>query len=454
MYNSIIEKLKNKNVCILGFGMEGISTYKFIRRHLKDKFITLIDKKDISNYEIISGDNNINIIFGESYLNNLDRYDLIIKSPGISFNNMNIESFKNKITSQLELLLEIFKDNVIGITGTKGKSTTSSLLYKIIKDQKVDTYLLGNISIPIFDYIEEFNKDTTLVIEMSALQLEYISVSPHIGVVLNLFEDHLDHSGTVEHYHENKMNIIKYQDENDIGIYSLDDKNTKIQLNKNKYLTNLYKVTLKNIKDKNITSLDTYNIIFNEEILCSKNIKRNILGDHNLSNIMFCLTISKILDLDIEKVKQSIKEFMPLEHRMELVGTFDGITYYNDSIATIPMATINAIESLKEVDTLIFGGMDRGIDYSDLINYLCTCNVSNLICMPTTGYKIGEELEKLNISKKIYYIDLLEDAVIKAKQITKKGKICLLSPAASSYEYFKNFEEKGKMYKEYVKNTK
>ena len=449
MYNSIIEKLKNKNICILGFGIEGISTYEFIRRHLKDKFITIIDKKDISNLDILKEDKNIKIIFGDNYLDNLDEYDLIIKTPGVSFNSININSFKDKITSQLELTLEIFKNNIIGITGTKGKSTTSSLIYKILKDSNIDTYLLGNISIPIFDYIEKFTNETILVIEMSALQLEFVKISPHIAILLNLYEDHLDHSGTLEHYHENKMNIIKYQDENDLGIYYLDNENTLKQINKNNYLSKLFSVTLNNIKQENTIHLDKKDIVLNNEVICNKNIKRNILGDHNLINIMFCLVVSKYLNLNSKKVINSIENFEPLEHRMELVGTYSGITYYNDSIATIPNATINAINTLKDVDTLIFGGMDRGIDYGEFITYLKNSNVNNLICMPTTGYKIGRQLE--NTNKNIYYIELLEEAVKKAKEVTQKGKICLMSPAASSYEYFKNFEEKGKIYKELIK---
>ena len=451
MYNKILEKLKDKNICILGFGIEGISTYKFIRKHFPNKFLTIIDKKDITNIEILRNDLNIKIVYGEEYLNNLEKYDLIIKSPGISFLGMNIAAFKEKITSQLELSLEVFKNNTIGITGTKGKSTTSSLIYKIIKDQGKDAYLLGNIGNPIFDDIEKFNIDTYLVIEMAALQLEFVDVSPHIGIVLNLFEDHLDHSGTLEHYHENKMNMFKYQDENDIAIYSLDNKNIVSQITKNKYLSKMIKVTFNNLNNKDTIYLSKDNVIFNNEILYNRNRQRNLIGEHNLSNIMFCLVVSKILELDMEKVILSIKNFTPLEHRIELVGTFNGVTYYNDSIATIPMATINAIESLEIVDTLIFGGMDREIDYSDFINYLNNSNINNLICMPTTGYKIGKELEKLHTNKNLYYIELLEDAVIKAKEVTEKGKICLMSPAASSYEYFKNFEEKGNKFKELVK---
>lgn len=448
MYNKIIEKLKDKNICILGFGREGKSTYNFIRRHLPTKFITLIDKNNLSSQ---IEDDNVKFIYGDNYLDNLNDYDLIIKTPGISLKDIDITSIKNKITSQLELVLEVFKNNTIGITGTKGKSTTTSLIYKILIDQGYDAYLLGNIGIPMLDDVERFNEKTYLIIEMSALQLEYVKISPHIGIVLNLFEDHLDHSGTVYHYHENKMNMFKYQNNNDYAIYCLDNEKTVEWVNNNNYSSKLFGITLKNSVDENTVYLKDNIVLYNGERLYNSNDKRNLLGNHNLSNIMFSLLIVKILNLDLSKAIVTINSFKPLEHRMELVGTYNDITYYNDSIATIPMATISAIETLKEVDTLIFGGMDRGIDYKDLIEYLYKSNINNLICMPTTGYKVGKEIEKLGTNKNIYYIETLEEAVKKAKEVTEKGKICLMSPAASSYEYFKNFEEKGNRFKELVK---
>lgn len=451
MYNNIIEKIKDKNICILGFGKEGKSTYKFIRRYLKEKKLTIIDKNDISDSIEPTGDKNIKLIYGENYLDNLEIYDLIFKTPGITFKDMDITNIKSKLTSQLEILLENYKDNIIGITGTKGKSTTSSLMYKILIDQGKDAYLLGNIGNPILDDIEKFNKDTYLVIEMSSHQLEFVKTSPHIGIILNLYEDHLDHAKTVEHYHECKMNMFKYQNSNDISIYSKDNLNTVNLINKKSLKSKLYSVTLNNDNSLNTIYLDNDFVKYNDKILYNKNSERNIIGNHNLSNIMFCLLISQLLNLDIEKVNKSIENFNPLCHRLELVGTYNGITYYNDAIATIPVATINAIETLKNVDTLIFGGMDRGIDYQDLIDYLKKCNVRNLICMPTTGYNIGKILEKDKINKNIYYIEMLDDAVSLAKKITEKGKICLMSPAASSYEYFKNFEEKGNKFKELVK---
>ena len=172
MYEKIIEKLKDKNISILGFGQEGKSTYHFIRKYLKTKKLTILDQHDIlSNNDYLKIDQNVNIVIGEHYLDNLEQYDLIIKTPGIALLNINTNQLKNKLTSQLELILEINKKNIIGITGTKGKSTTSSLLYTIIKEQNENVFLLGNIGRPIFDYIEQFNNQSLLVIEMSSIRI-------------------------------------------------------------------------------------------------------------------------------------------------------------------------------------------------------------------------------------------------------------------------------------------
>ena len=218
MYKQIINKLKDKKIAILGFGKEGKSTYNFIRRYLNKKKLTIIDKV---KQEI--NDEYVDIISGENYLEGLYKYDLIIKSPGITLKDIDISNFKDRITSQLELVLEVYRKNIIGITGTKGKSTTTSLIYEIIKDQRDKVFILGNIGNPLLDRVEEYDENSILVIEMSSDQLEFVDKSPHIAIILNLFEDHLDHAGTIEHYHDSKMNIFKYQDENDYCIYSDDN---------------------------------------------------------------------------------------------------------------------------------------------------------------------------------------------------------------------------------------
>ena len=211
--NKVMDFLTGKKVAILGFGKEGKSTFNYIRKHNPNFKLFILDRNEnlIDENEFLRGDILTRVITGYSYLSTLRDYDVIIKSPGISLKDIDISRFENNITSQIEIVLECFRDQVIGVTGTKGKSTTSSLIYKVLKDQNVDSLLLGNIGTPVFDFIDDIKDTTKVVIEMSSHQLEFIRTSPHIGIILNLFEDHLDHAGSVEHYYESKMNMFKYQ---------------------------------------------------------------------------------------------------------------------------------------------------------------------------------------------------------------------------------------------------
>lgn len=447
MYKEIIEKLKGKNIAILGFGREGKSTYKFIRKYLKDIHLTIIDKKD---FEL--KDTNITKVVGENYLDNLGKYDVIIKSPGISLNKIDTSSLIDKITSQLELLLEVDRKNIIGITGTKGKSTTSTLTYEVLKKQYDDVYLLGNIGTPVLDNVSKYTDETKLVIEMSSHQLEYVKTSPHIAIVLNLYQDHLDHAGTLEHYHQNKMNIFKYQDENDYAIYLDDNEYLHKLVSENDYKAIKYTVRFDNKNlSGNTTRIKGKDVYINNEMVYVDD-SRKILGDHNLKNIMFVLTICKIMNLDFLKAHRVIKEFTGLKYRMEYLGKYHEINFYNDTIATIPEATINAVNAIGNVDTLIFGGLDREIDYKDFIQFLLKSKIRNLIGMPTTGTNILKEIEN-KTDKNIFYANTLEEAHKIAIENTKKNKSCLLSPAAASYEFFKNFEEKGAAFEKIVKNN-
>lgn len=456
MCQPIIQKLQNKNIAILGFGREGISTYNFIRKHNVDCKLTIIDgnEKLIEKHDYLKGDKDLSFILGDKYLDDLTIYDLIIKTPGISLKNVDITLFKDKITSQLELVLESFRDNCIGITGTKGKSTTTSLIYSIFKEQGYDAYLLGNIGIPLLDFVDRFNKDSILVIEMSAHQLQYIKTSPKYGIILNLFEEHLDHFGSLDSYYRAKLNMFKYQKTSDYALYSIDNDSLRQYINNNHYLSQLKAISQERktntYQDEDSVYIDNNGVI---NKVYDTNDQRYLLGEHNLIDIMFALTISDIFNLDNEKTKESINSFKGLEHRLELVGTYGNVIYYNDAIATIPEATINAINTLNSVDTLIFGGMDRGINYTALVEFLAKSQVHNLIAMKDTGYKIGESISDYGTTNKIYYVESLEDAVKIAKEKTEKDKICLLSPAAPSYNAFKNFEEKGRKYKELVREN-
>ncbi len=448
MYHKILDKLLGKKIAILGFGMEGKSTYTFLRKH-SDMPLTIIDKKNVlESHPELKEDTHITCIFGEDYLEKLDGFDWIIKSPGVITKDIPTDHLP--FTSQLELLLEVARQKVIGITATKGKSTTSTLVFEALKRNGLKTYLLGNIGKPIFDEIENFEEDTWLVIEMSALQLEFVHHSPHIAAILNLYQDHLDHSGTVEHYHQNKLNIFKYQEKTDFKLYFTDIEPLNSYID-DRYQATSYALTLQDDQSLNTTSLVDGKVLLNGKELYDSHTKTALLGEHNLRNIMVVLTISEILGLDIEKTKSAIMDFQPLEHRMEKVGKYHDIIFYNDTISTIPIATIYALKTLENVDTLIFGGMDRGIDYQELTDYLNQGVVRNLICMPTTGHTIGKKINHPSVH--CYFVETLKEAVDKAKEVTRPNSICLLSPAASSYEYFKNFEEKGRAYKNLVKES-
>jgi len=444
--DDLIDYFRDKKILILGFGREGISTYKLIRKYLKEHEIYISDKQKSfwENYDFLQKDKKVKFICGEEYLEKLEDYDIVMKSPGISFSKINTANYIHKIKSQLELLLEFFNVFTIGITGTKGKSTTSSLIYKVLQEQNANSMLLGNIGVPVFDYIDKIKEDMTLVLEMSSHQLEYMELSPNISILLNVYPEHLDYYESFEKYAEAKCNIYKYQKDTDYFLYNSDNEMLSSIIENTNGKT--YKVSLKGESETAIY-LKENKIYFEGKPIYDKNEKRNLVGDYNLNNIMFVLGVSEILNLDITKTINSISTFKTLEHRLELVGEYDGILYYDNSIGTIPKATIEAVETLKNVDTLIIGGMDREIDYSEFIEYLNSCNVKNIICMPKTGHDIAKELKK----EKVYIVQNMEEAVKTAKKVTEKGKSCLLSPAAASYGFFKNFEEKGNLYKELVR---
>lgn len=357
---------------------------------------------------------------------------------------MDITEYAHKITSQLELFLEFFNAFTIGITGTKGKSTTSSLIYQMLQDQNRRSILLGNIGKPVFDFLEDFQTDTIVVLEMSSHQLEYMKRSPNIAILLNIFPDHLDHYDSYEMYGKAKCNIFEHQKSTDYFLYNADNQTIQKVMGNPKSIS--YSVSFAGNQESEIYLKDNFVFVKNTKVYDTREV-RKLAGDYSLNNIMFVLGISEILKLDLKQTVQTIKQFEPLRHRLQLVGTYEGITYYDNSIATIPEATIEAVKALKDVDTLIIGGMDRGINYTELEEFINQSQIGNIICMPKTGHDIARRLKR-----RTYLVSTMEEAVDVAKRVTTRGKSCLLSPAAASYGFFKNFEEKGDLYQRLVKS--
>lgn len=451
MKDKLIEYLLDKKIVILGFGIEGKSSYQFLRKNIPDMLITIacnqIDQEEKNEY--LEKDENLEFIVGREYLKKIENFDLILKSPGISFKGIDTSKIMDKITSQLELFLKYCECYTIGITGTKGKSTTSSLIYQMLIEQGKNTILLGNIGIPIFDHMEEIQKDSIVILEISSHTLEYIKKSPNIGIILNIYEEHLDHYDNINKYIEAKFNILKHQTKEDIAIFNYD--NLVMKQMRYPYKNTDYAISFDGEKSQEVINSiyrSQDKIFHNEEPIYETNQKRNLKGNHMLNDIMFVLAVSEVLKLDLEKTKETISNFKPLEHRMEFVGRYDDVDYYNDSIATIPESTINCVEALKRVNTLIVGGKDRQVELVKLIKYINESSIENIICMPKTGEYIFEGVKE---KKNAICVKNMQEAVEYAKKVTKKGYICVLSPAASSYGYFKDFMDRGNQFKNLVK---
>lgn len=448
MLNKLLEFLKDKRILILGVGIEGKSTYDFIRKKFPEKELFIADQniKVLEKYPEFMEDMFLEVSVGENYLNGIDEYDLIIKSPGVCLKGIDILKFENKLTNQLELLLEFVPVFTIGVTGTKGKSTTSSILYDVLKAQNKDVFLLGNIGKPIFDSLEALKKESIAVLELSSHILQYTKKSPNIAILLNIFEEHLDYYDSFEKYAEAKFNIFKFQDEKDYLIYNYDNPNMQnIKVKENDYAISIEK----NPDTENSVFVQDEYIICNSQKIMNTKIELKLKGMHNINNIMFVLAVVDILNLNFGKALKTIQNFQPLEHRCEFVAKIDSVEYYNDSIATIPEATINTIKSLENVNTLIVGGKDRNVNLQNLIDFLSKYEIENIICLPKTGEYIYEGLKNIQ-DKNLFMVQNLEEAVLIAKKQTKKDTICVLSPAASSYGFFKNFEERGDIFKKLI----
>lgn len=437
MKDKILDFLNNKRILILGFGREGKSTYNLIREKYKDLQIGIADMKEITDQNIID-DQNVNLHIGKDYLNACYNYDLIIKGPGVIIKDYLPEDIKNKITCQTDLFVRFCPCKMIGITGTKGKSTTSSLMYHILKNIGKKAILMGNIGIPVFDTIDSLEEDTICVMELGCHQLEFMKSSPNISVILDIYEEHLDHYIDFNHYVDAKKNIYKYQNKDDYVILGdsplLKDNN----INSN--------VLRENIDFK----LSETDLLIGNHVIPISSINTKLEGRHNLFNILVCLTIIKILNFDLDESIKAITSFNGLPHRMEYVGKYKDIIFYDDSIATSCESVMFAIDALKKVDTVIIGGMERNIDYKELVSYLNKSDVTNILLLPDTSLRIKELFNDIDSKKNIIIVNNMEEAVNKAYELTQKDKICLLSPAAASYNMYKNFEERGDHFKELV----
>lgn len=426
---NLIEYIKDKKILILGFGREGKSTYNFIRKYLPEKHLTLGDKNIVT-----IDDSNISFDCGEDYLEHLDNYDLVFKSPGIPFVGVRYPN-TTEITCQTDMFLRFADCTVVGITGTKGKTTTSTLIFRMLKESGFNVSLIGNIGVPVFEEIN-MSKNSVAVIEMSSHQLEFTRSSPHVAVMTNVFEEHLDHyEEGFSGYVNSKLNIVRHQTDKDYFIFN-GTQGLKEYIDTDMLISNRIKVFAE--PDSFVATLTTLN--------------NNLKGRHNAMDIGFATAAAKAMGADEASIRRAIENFEGIPNRMEYFGTYGGVDYYNDSIATIPEAVLCAVEAIGNVGTLIIGGLDRGLDYSEFEKALSVLDIDNLVCLPETGHNIANNIAKIGSKARVFKVADLPEAVDKCIEYTEKGKSCIMSPAAASYNIYRDFEEKGNHFKQLVKD--
>ncbi len=416
---TLISQLNNKKILVLGYGEEGVDNLLFLKNNISYKEIGVADVLSFEN--IIEErkkhlQKGVNLHFGGHYISAIKNYDVIIKSPGVPLLDIEIE--KNQIiTSQSDIFLQNCKGTIIGITGTKGKSTTSVLIYNLLKREGFSVYLVGNIGIPSLSRLKDCKTDDIFVYELSSFQLATIKKSPHIAVILNIFPDHLDKHKDFEEYIYFKKNITKFQNSEDLLIYNEKDSNVR-------------KIAEKSVAKK---------IPFSFE----KRVE-------NISSFIDpVLEIAKIFKISEDKVYESLSHFKGLPHRKEYVGEYKGIHFYNDSAATIPEATIHIIDDFDDIDTIIIGGSGKGVDFENIISKLKDSNIKNIVILRGTPLKIEEDLRRNE--KNIFIASDIKEAVKFSFKNTKKGSKCILSPGFASFNMFRNYKERGELFKNYVR---
>jgi len=439
-----ISELNHRRICILGFGREGQATLRALEKYAPDADITIAD----ANPEI--RDTRYEIRAGTGYLQHLDDFDAIIKSPGIP-PSPQLKAQSSKLMSATQIFLDSIADSgalVIGITGSKGKSTTTTLIFEMLTAGGKDAHLVGNIGVAVLDFLEQAKPGTIFVLEMSSYQLMDLTRSPHIAVVTAFFPEHLDYHGSIDAYKEAKKHITRFQAKNDCVFYNA-----------------LFSETKEIAEESPGTKIP-----FTSADAPLPLSETHLLGEHNLGNMAAAFLVAQHLGIPKEACLQVLRTFPGLPHRLQRLGVYHGIEWVDDAISTTPESTIAALRALgNRVRTIILGGQDRGNDFAELGRVIAGSTIEHVILFPGSGPRIRAAIEAAGTRVTFHDATSMEEAVELAKQHTRSSKlppsprlrgagkarslpsIVLLSTASPSYGMFKNFEEKGHMFQKYIR---
>ncbi len=444
-----------KTAIVAGTGKSGISAARLLTKH--GVMVYLFDENEnrdkITIMEKLDNSSLVTIILGKISEEMLKNSDIMVLSPGISFEAAFVNEVRNNgipVWSEIELAYHYGKGKIAAITGTNGKTTTTALVGEIIKAWNEKTIVVGNIGIPYTELCDTTDEDSVTVAEISSFQLEtVVDFHPNVSAVLNLTPDHLDRHHTFENYGKVKKSISKNQTENDVFVLNYDDEYTKAMAKDVKarvvYFSRLKKpaggVYVENghiFIEADGAKLD---VLALDDLI--------LLGNHNIENVLAAVAISYYMGVPVDVIGKAAVSFKAVEHRIEYVETINGVDYYNDSKGTNTDAAIKGIQAMKKPTYLIGGGYDKGAEYDDWINAF-DGKVKCLVLIGQTAKKIADTAVRLGFNN-IVFKDSLDDAVSYCHENAKDGEAVLLSPACASWGMFENYEQRGRLFKEYVK---
>jgi UDP-N-acetylmuramoylalanine--D-glutamate ligase len=438
----ILSSLNGKRICILGFGREGKAAYSAIRTHAAPTSITIADRDTAL---VVPEDAQTKL--GPEYMKDLENFDLVIKSPGIP-PCKEIETIQSVMTTSTQLFMEHAKAvgcTVIGVTGSKGKSTTSTLIAEILNAGKKPVLFAGNIGEPSIAHIGELLPETIVVLEMSSYQLMDCTLSPQIAVVTSFFPEHLDYHASaslgtglspLELYMDAKKHITRYQESKDIVFYAAASEGAA-----------------------SIAACSPGKHVGVRTEECPVDLSdTHLLGEHNRSNIALAFAVSQHMGIEPSMAVDVIRNFRGLPHRLQSLGIHHDLEWIDDAISTTPESTIAALDALGDrVQTIILGGQDRGYDFTGLAKRIGHSSIRHIILFPGSGPRIREALTKESVTATMTDVASMEEAVDQAKKVSQISNlksqispIVLLSTASPSYGMFKNFEEKGGKFAEQI----
>lgn len=449
--------IRFRKVAIIGLGVSNLPLLEDM--YQKKARVTVFDERKIEAIpkQIMDQITAYGFEFhlGKNCLENLKGFDVIFRSPSCLPTRTELQLEENRgtiVTTEIEMLMKMCPCKIIGVTGSDGKTTTTSLIHSILQKSGYRTFLGGNIGKPLFTKLPEMTPEDIVVLELSSFQLMGMEISPDIAVITNITPNHLNIHKDYEEYIEAKKNIFKYQNENGILVLNYDNEITKNCANEANG-----KVIFFSHKEK----LDNGLIVDGRMIKeCEDRIRKHIFngedailrGSHNLENIATAMAATKTL-VSTEDMVEAIKEFKPVEHRIEFVKEINQVKWYNDSASSSPSRTLSGLRAFDEEIILIAGGYDKKLDYKPLAEPIVKKVKSLLLIGQTSGEifdVVKEELENQNKSLDIYMCETLEQTVTLAKKIARPGNVVLFSPASASFDMFKDFADRGNQFKKLV----